>query len=140
LWRSSASCGVVTIRTQGLIRRKCGPGVHGPGAHLSQHQTNHRSRAITRTGAPGLPQTGDWRGLAEGYFGVAVADHKEGRNESALENFTHALKLIGDHPATFFLGKVYANMAALCWHLKRPKDGIVISKKRLNITSTLTIT
>jgi hydrogenase-4 transcriptional activator len=76
-------------------------------------------------------QSGDWRGLAEGYFGVAVADHKEGRNESALENFTHALKLIGDHPATFFLGKVYANMAALCWHLKRPKDGIAYLEKAI---------
>ncbi len=76
-------------------------------------------------------QTGDWRGLAEGYFGVAVADHKEGRNESALENFSHALKLIGDHPATFFLGKVYANMAALCWHLKRPKDGIAYLEKAI---------
>jgi DNA-binding NtrC family response regulator/tetratricopeptide (TPR) repeat protein len=69
-------------------------------------------------------QTGDWRGLAEGYFGVAMADYKEGRNESALDNFTHALKLIGDHPATFFLGKVYSNMAALCWYMKRPQDGI----------------
>jgi DNA-binding NtrC family response regulator/tetratricopeptide (TPR) repeat protein len=76
-------------------------------------------------------QTGDWRGLAEGYFGVAVADHKEGHNESALENFTHALKLIGDHPATFFLGKVYSNMAALCWHLKRPKDGIAYLEKAI---------
>ena len=76
-------------------------------------------------------QTGDWRGLAEGYFGVAVADHKEGRNESALENFSHALKLIGDHPATFFLGKVYANMAALCWHIKRPKDGIAYLEKAI---------
>jgi transcriptional regulator with GAF, ATPase, and Fis domain/Tfp pilus assembly protein PilF len=76
-------------------------------------------------------QTGDWRGLAEGFFGVAVADHKEGHNESALENFTHALKLIGDHPATFFLGKVYANMAALCWHLKRPKDGIAYLEKAI---------
>jgi DNA-binding NtrC family response regulator/tetratricopeptide (TPR) repeat protein len=76
-------------------------------------------------------QTGDWRGLAEGYFGVAVADYKEGRNESALENFTHALKLIGDHPATFFLGKVYSNMAALCWHMKRPKDGIAYLEKAI---------
>ena len=76
-------------------------------------------------------QTGDWRGLAEGYFGMALADHKEGRNESALENFTHALTLIGDHPATFLLGKVYSNMAGVCWHMKRPKDGIAYLEKAI---------
>ena len=76
-------------------------------------------------------QTGDWRGLAEGYFGVALADHKEGQNDSALENLTHALKLIGDHPATFLLGKVYSNMAGVCWHMKRPKDGIAYLEKAI---------
>jgi DNA-binding NtrC family response regulator/tetratricopeptide (TPR) repeat protein len=76
-------------------------------------------------------QTGDWRGLAEAYFGVALADHKEGQNESALENLTHALKLIGDHPATFLLGKVYSNMAGVCWHMKRPKDGISYLEKAI---------
>ena len=76
-------------------------------------------------------QTGDWRGLAEGYFGVGIADHREGHNDSSLENFTHALKLIGDHPATFFLGKVYSNMAAVCWHLKRAQDGIGYLEKAI---------
>src|SRR5215211_8910060 len=32
-------------------------------------------------------QNGDWRGLAESYFGVGVADLQEGNYESALENF-----------------------------------------------------
>jgi hydrogenase-4 transcriptional activator len=76
-------------------------------------------------------QTGDWRGLAEGYFGMALADHKEGQNDSALENFTHALKLIGDHPATFILGKIYSNMAGVCWHMKRAKDGIAYLEKAI---------
>jgi len=76
-------------------------------------------------------QSGDWRGLAEGYFGMALADLKEGLNESALENFTHALTLIGDHPATFLLGKVYSNMAGICWRMKRPKDGIAYLEKAI---------
>jgi len=76
-------------------------------------------------------QTGDWRGLAEGYFGVALADHKEGHNDSALENFTHALKLIGDHQATFILGKIYSNMAGVCWHMKRAIDGIAHLEKAI---------
>jgi transcriptional regulator with GAF, ATPase, and Fis domain/tetratricopeptide (TPR) repeat protein len=76
-------------------------------------------------------QSGDWRGLAEGYFGMALADLREGLNESALENFTHALTLIGDHPATFLLGKVYSNMAGVCWRMKRPKDGIAYLEKAI---------
>ena len=39
-------------------------------------------------------QTGDWRGLAESYFGVAVADIQEGNYESGLENLAQAQKLI----------------------------------------------
>jgi hydrogenase-4 transcriptional activator len=77
-------------------------------------------------------QSGDWRGLAEAYFGIAVTDHIEGHNESALENFGQALKLIGDHPATFLLGKIYANMAGACWWLKRPQEGIRYLEKAIS--------
>jgi transcriptional regulator with GAF, ATPase, and Fis domain/tetratricopeptide (TPR) repeat protein len=73
--------------------------------------------------------TGDWRGLAEAYFGIAMADMLEGDYESALENYDQALKLIGDHPAPFMLGKIYANMAGACWFLKRPHDGIKYLEK-----------
>src|SRR5437870_1114897 len=78
---------------------------------------SHRALEVYR-------QSGDWRGLAEAYFGLALCDHVEGENESTLENFSQALKLVGDHPATFLLGKIYANMAAACWWLKRPLEGI----------------
>ena len=44
-------------------------------------------------------QNGDWRGLAESYFGVGVADIHEGNYEAGLENLEQALKLIGDRPA-----------------------------------------
>jgi hydrogenase-4 transcriptional activator len=76
-------------------------------------------------------QSGDWRGLAEAYFGIAVADHAEGENESAIENFEQALKLIGDHPATFLLGKIYSNMASACRWLKRPQEGIRYLEKAI---------
>jgi len=69
-------------------------------------------------------QSGDWRGLAEAYFGLAAADVHEGLYEQSLENFGQALKLIGDHPASFLLGRIYANMAGACWFLKRPQEGI----------------
>jgi transcriptional regulator with GAF, ATPase, and Fis domain/Tfp pilus assembly protein PilF len=76
--------------------------------------------------------TGDWRGLAEAYFGIALADTLEGDYESALENFEQALKLVGDRPAPFLLGKIYANMAGACWFLKRPQDGIRYLEKATN--------
>ena len=76
-------------------------------------------------------QTGDWRGLAEAYFGIALCDHDEGHNDAALKEFQQALQLIGDHPATFFLGKIYSNMAGVCFHLKRPHEGISYLEKAL---------
>ena len=76
--------------------------------------------------------TGDWRGLADAYFGLALADMHEGNYESTLENLEQALKLIGDHPASFMLGKIYANMAGACWYLKRPQEGIRYLEKAID--------
>ena len=67
---------------------------------------------------------GDWRGLAEAYFALAMTDMKEGDQESALANFEQAVKLIGDRPAPYVLGRIYGNMAGCCWFLRRPHDGI----------------
>lgn len=76
-------------------------------------------------------QNGDWRGLAESYFGVGVADMQEGNYEASLENLEQALKLIGDRPAAYMLGRTYANMAGSCWFLKRPQEGIDYLKKAI---------
>ena len=76
-------------------------------------------------------QSGDWRGLTEAYFGLATADIHEGLHEPSLENFGQALQLIGDHPASFLLGRIYANMAGACWFLKRPQDGISYLEKAI---------
>ena len=75
--------------------------------------------------------TGDWRGLVEAYFGIALADTHEGNFESSLENYELALKLIGDHPASFTLGRIYANMAGACWFLKHPQEGIRYLEKAI---------
>jgi transcriptional regulator with GAF, ATPase, and Fis domain/Tfp pilus assembly protein PilF len=76
-------------------------------------------------------QSGEWRGLAESYFGVGVADIHEGNYESGLDNLEQALKLIGDRPAAYVLGRTYANMAGACWFLKRPQEGIDHLKKAI---------
>src|SRR5919205_4019649 len=76
-------------------------------------------------------QNGDWRGLAESYFGIGIADIHEGNYESCLDNLDQALKLIGDRPAAYVLGRTYANMAGACWFLKRPQEGIDYLKKAI---------
>lgn len=76
--------------------------------------------------------TGDWRGLAEAYSAIAMTDMYEGKYEAALENFDQSLKLIGDHPAPFFLGKIYSNMAGAYWFLKRAQDGIACLEKSIS--------
>ncbi|HEX8071635.1 MAG TPA: tetratricopeptide repeat protein, partial [Pyrinomonadaceae bacterium] len=76
--------------------------------------------------------TGDWQGMAESYFGIALSDTQEGTYETALENFEQALKLVGDRPAPYLLGRIYANMAGACWFLKRPHDGIRYLEKAVD--------
>jgi len=76
-------------------------------------------------------QTGDWRGLAEAYFGLAIADIQEGNHEAALENFNQAINLVGDHPASYMLGRIYSNMAGACWFLKKPQEGIRYLEKAI---------
>ncbi|HEX8923084.1 MAG TPA: tetratricopeptide repeat protein, partial [Pyrinomonadaceae bacterium] len=76
-------------------------------------------------------ETGDWRGLAEAYFGIAMADTLEGHYEAGLENFEQALKLVGENPAPYLLGKIYSNMAGACWFLKRPQEGIRYLEKAI---------
>ena len=75
--------------------------------------------------------TGDWRGLAEAYHAIGMADTHEGDYEAGISNFEQALKLIGDHPATFFLGRTYSDMAGACWFLRRPLDGIRYLEKAI---------
>ncbi|HEV7395545.1 MAG TPA: sigma 54-interacting transcriptional regulator [Pyrinomonadaceae bacterium] len=75
--------------------------------------------------------TGNWRGLVEAYFGIALADMHEGNFESSLENYELALNLIGDRLASFTLGRIYANMAGACWFLKRPQEGIRYLEKAI---------
>jgi tetratricopeptide (TPR) repeat protein len=76
-------------------------------------------------------QTGDWRGLAEAYFGLAIADIQEGNHDASLENFNQAINLIGDHPASYMLGRIYSNMAGACWFLKKPQEGIRYLEKAI---------
>ncbi|HWX42202.1 MAG TPA: tetratricopeptide repeat protein, partial [Blastocatellia bacterium] len=69
--------------------------------------------------------SGDWRGLADSYFAIGLAEMFEGNYEQSLEHLHQALNLIGgDRPAPYLQGKIYTNMAGCCWFLKRPQEGI----------------
>ena len=81
-------------------------------------------------------RTGDWRGLAEGYFGLANADSHEGLYERALENFEQAIQLVGERPAAALLGRIYNNIAGSLWFLKRPHDGIRALEKAVTYYET----
>ena len=76
-------------------------------------------------------RNGDWRGLAEAYFGIALAELFEGKYEPALQTFEQALKLVGDNPAPYLLGKIHTNMAGAFWFLKRTQEGIRCLEKAI---------
>jgi hydrogenase-4 transcriptional activator len=76
--------------------------------------------------------TGAWRGLAEAYVAIGLADIYEGNYEASRDNFLQSLKLVGDQPAPYFLGKIYANLAGAYFFLKRPQEGIACLEKSIN--------
>ncbi|HEX3187311.1 MAG TPA: tetratricopeptide repeat protein, partial [Pyrinomonadaceae bacterium] len=89
------------------------------------------ARDLAQRALESFRQSGEWRGLADSYFGMGLSEVYEGNYESGLENFEQALKLIGDRPAAHLLGRIYANMAGACWFLKRPQEGIDHLKKAI---------
>jgi hydrogenase-4 transcriptional activator len=95
---------------------------------ISEHQIarDHATKALEH-----FRREGSWRGMAESYFGIAFVDMQSGDYEACLNNFEQALKLVGDHPATYLLGKIYTNMAGGCWFLKRPHEGIRFLEKAI---------
>jgi DNA-binding NtrC family response regulator/tetratricopeptide (TPR) repeat protein len=80
---------------------------------------DHNNKALEH-----FRRAGDWRGMADCYFGLGLADAHEGQWEKTLENFEQAVQLIGDRPAPFMLAKIYSNAAAAYWWLQRPHEGI----------------
>lgn len=90
---------------------------------------NNIARDYSQRALESYRKTGDWRGLAEAYFGLGLSDMNEGHHETSLEHFEQCAQLIGEHPASYMLGRTYINMAGACWFLKRPQDGIQYLEK-----------
>jgi hydrogenase-4 transcriptional activator len=87
---------------------------------------DHNNKALEQ-----FRRAGEWRGMADCYFGLGMADAHEGQWEKTLENFEQAIQLIGDRPAPFLLGKIYSNAAAAYWYLQRPHEGIRALEKAI---------
>jgi hydrogenase-4 transcriptional activator len=76
--------------------------------------------------------TGDWRGLAEAYYAIGLAELYEGNYELSLDHLEQAQKLIGERHAPYLLGKIHTNMAGVCIFLKRPHEGIAHLEKAIS--------
>jgi len=80
---------------------------------------DHNNKALEH-----FRRAGDWRGMADCYFGLGTGNAHEGQWEKSLEDFEQAVQLIGERQAPFLLSKIYNNMAAAFWWLQRPHEGI----------------
>ncbi len=78
---------------------------------------------------------GSWRGMAESYHMIAIAYHQEGNSKKALEHFQLAIKIVGENPAPFLLGKIYSEISGSYWLLRRPQDGIAYLEKSIEFFS-----
>ncbi len=80
-------------------------------------------------------EQGNWRGMAESYHTIATNSQAEGDSKEALENFQQAIKIVGENPAPFLLGKLYSDMSGTYWFLRRPQDGIECLEKSIEFFS-----
>lgn len=91
------------------------------------------SRDYTQQALQCYRYTGEWRGLAESYFAIAVTDSMEGNYAGSFDNYQQALKLIGDQPISYLLAKIYNNIAGVCWFMRRPDEGIRFLEKAIGL-------
>jgi transcriptional regulator with GAF, ATPase, and Fis domain len=76
-------------------------------------------------------EEGDWRGMAESYQTIGMSHYQEGNTEKSLENFQHAVKIIGERSAPYLLGKIYSDMSGAYCLLHRPQEGIRCLEKSI---------
>ena len=93
------------------------------------------ARDNARKGLGYYREQGSWRGMAESYHTLAISYQQEGNSKKALENFQLAIKIVGENPAPFLLGKLYSDMSGTFWLLRRPQDGITCLEKSIEFFS-----
>ncbi|MGI8556550.1 MAG: sigma 54-interacting transcriptional regulator [Pyrinomonadaceae bacterium] len=78
-------------------------------------------------------ETGNWFRMAEAYQLIAIHHFQEHDYHKSLEFFHQALKIIGERSAPFLLGKIYSDMSATYWFLRRPAEGIECLEKSIGL-------
>lgn len=78
-------------------------------------------------------ETGDWYRMAEAYQILAAHYFQALDYQKSLDSFHQALKVIGERPAPFLLGRIYSDMSATYWFLRRPFEGIDCLEKSIGL-------
>ena len=78
-------------------------------------------------------ETGSWFRMAEAYQLIAIYHFQENDYQKSLDYFHQALKIIGERSAPFLLGKIYSDMSATYWFLRRPTEGFECLEKSIGL-------
>lgn len=78
-------------------------------------------------------ETGEWYRMAEAYQVIAACLHQQEEYEKSLEYFHQAIKIVGERQAPFLLGRLYSDMSATYWFLRRPFEGINFLEKAVGL-------
>jgi DNA-binding NtrC family response regulator/tetratricopeptide (TPR) repeat protein len=76
-------------------------------------------------------EQGDWRGMAESNYLIAMSWHQAGDSGKSLEYFEQAINIIGSRKALYLLGKIYSDLSGAYWFLRRPQEGIACLEKSI---------
>jgi hydrogenase-4 transcriptional activator len=91
------------------------------------------SRRFAERGLSYARETGDWYRMAEAYQVIAACFHQDGEYEKSLDYFHQAIKIVGERRAPFLLGKIYSDMSATYWFLRRAHEGIGFLEKAIGL-------
>ncbi len=89
------------------------------------------SRDYAEKGLKYYRTAGDWRGMIQAYGTLTLTIGFEGKYDEYLETCEQMLKIIGDRPASYLLGKIYSDMAAVYGLLHRMTEGIECLEKSI---------
>ena len=89
------------------------------------------SRDFALKGLDYYRAAGDWRGMTQAYLTLANTAGQEGNYEEYIEHCRQILKLIGERPAAYLLGRVYSDMAGAHGFLYQTAQGIKCLEKSI---------
>lgn len=76
---------------------------------------------------------GDWYRMAEAYQLIAARYFQTEDYRKSIDFFHQAIKIIGERPAPYLLGKIYTDLSAAYWSLRRPNEGVEALEKSIGL-------